>query len=51
MSMNVDGAAIKSAQDWVSTAILAVLTMLLVWFGIYPTLLVNVIQSVSYAME
>jgi len=51
MSMNVDGAAIKPPQDWVSTAILAVLTMLLVWFGIYPGLLVNVIQSVSYAME
>jgi len=51
MSMNVDGAAIKQPQDWVSTAILAVLTMLLVWFGIYPGLLVNVIQSVSYAME
>lgn len=54
MSMNVDATAIKScklSQDWFSTATLAVLTMLLVWFGIYPSPLVNVIQSISYAMK
>jgi NADH-quinone oxidoreductase subunit N len=54
MSMNVEATAIKSGkpeQDWISTATLAVLTMLLVWFGIYPSLLINVIQSVSHAME
>ena len=54
MSMNVEATAIKSGkpdQDWISIATLAVLTMLLVWFGIYPDLLINVIQSVSHAME
>ncbi|WP_340123980.1 NADH-quinone oxidoreductase subunit N [Methylobacter svalbardensis] len=51
MSMNVEATAIIPAQDWISTATLAVLTILLVWFGIYPSLLVNVIQSVSYGME
>ncbi|MDD5411014.1 MAG: NADH-quinone oxidoreductase subunit N [Methylobacter sp.] len=54
MSMNVEATAIKSGkpgQEWISTATLAVLTMLLVWFGIYPSPLVNVIQSVAYAME
>jgi NADH-quinone oxidoreductase subunit N len=54
MSMNVEATAITSGkpnQDWVSTTTLAVLTMLLVWFGIYPGLLINIIQSVSHAME
>jgi NADH-quinone oxidoreductase subunit N len=54
MSMNVEAMAIKPGkpdQGWISTATLAVLTMLLVWFGIYPGLLINVIQSVSHAME
>jgi len=47
MSTNVEATGIKPAQDWISNAILAVLTMLLVWLGVYPSLLVNVIQSVS----
>ncbi|MGZ8160090.1 MAG: NADH-quinone oxidoreductase subunit N [Methylobacter sp.] len=54
MSMNVEAAAIKSGkstQDWISTATLTILTILLVWFGIYPSVLVNAIQSVSYTME
>ena len=54
MSMTAEATAIKSdesTQDWVSTTTLAVLTMLLVWFGIYPSLLINVIQSVSQTME
>lgn len=54
MSMNVEATAIKSgkpSQNWISTATLAVLTILLVWFGIYPSPLVDVIQSVAYAME
>ena len=51
MSMNGEAAAIKPSQDWLSTAILAVLTILLVWLGVYPSLLVNAIQSVSYVME
>lgn len=46
MSMNVETEAIKPAQEWISTALLAVLTLLLVWLGVYPTLLVNVIQSI-----
>jgi NADH-quinone oxidoreductase subunit N len=52
--MNVEATAITSGkpnQDWVSTTTLVVLTMLLVWFGIYPGLLINIIQSVSHAME
>jgi len=51
MSMNVDATAIKTAQGWVSTTLLAALTILLVWIGCYPSLLVNVIQAVSYEME
>ncbi|MDO9048271.1 MAG: NADH-quinone oxidoreductase subunit N [Methylobacter sp.] len=51
MSMNVEATAIKPAQDWISAATLAVLTILLVGFGIYPSLLINIIQSVSYGME
>lgn len=50
--MSMDGeAAIKPSPNRVSMAILAVLTLLLVWLGVYPSLLVNVIQSVSYVME
>ncbi len=41
----------KPKQDWISSSTLAVLTILLVWLGIYPSLLINVIQSVSYAVK
>lgn len=51
MAMNVQETVIRPSQDRISTATLAVLTMLLVWFGIYPSLLINAIQSVAYAME
>jgi len=51
MSMNAEATAIKTAQGWISTTLLAVLTILLVWIGCYPSLLVNVIQAVSYEME
>jgi NADH-quinone oxidoreductase subunit N len=54
MSMNVDTTDIepvKLSQDWVSAATLAILTMLLVWLGIYPGFLINVIQSVSRAFS
>ncbi len=51
MSMNVEATAVKPSQDWISTATLAVLTMLLLWFGIYPSFLINVIQSVAFSME
>jgi NADH-quinone oxidoreductase subunit N len=45
--MNVEAAEIKPAYDWISTALIAALTIMLIWFGVYPNLLVNVIQSVS----
>ena len=53
MSANVEATAIKSAdpkKDLISMAILAVLTMLLIWFGTYPSLLIDVIHSVSDAI-
>ena len=53
MSMNVEATAIKSgkpAQSRISTVTLAVLTMLLLWLGINPSFLINVIQSASQAM-
>jgi len=48
--MNVEEAvreAEESSNAWISTAILAALSLLLVWFGIYPNLLVTIIQSIS----
>jgi NADH-quinone oxidoreductase subunit N len=51
MSMNVEAEDIKPVRIGISTATLAVVTMLLVWLGIYPGLLINVIQSVVYGME
>jgi len=51
MSMNVEAAVVKPGRYGISTATIAVLTMLLVWFGVYPGLLINVIQAVAYAME
>ena len=54
MSMNAEATVIKSGnptQNRISTATLAVLTMLLVWLGINPSFLINVIQLVSHAME
>ncbi|MGZ4997218.1 MAG: NADH-quinone oxidoreductase subunit N, partial [Methylobacter sp.] len=47
MSMNIETTAIKPAYDWVSTALLAILTIVLIWFGVYPNLLVDVIQGLS----
>lgn len=47
MSMDIKITEIKPAYDWVSTTLLAVLTIALIWFGVYPNLLVNVIQSIS----
>ena len=54
MSMNNEATATISAnpdKDRISTAVLGVLTILLVWFGVYPELLINIIQSVSLTME
>ncbi|MDD5266129.1 MAG: NADH-quinone oxidoreductase subunit N [Methylococcales bacterium] len=54
MSINIEATEIqpgKPNQNRISMAMLAVLTMLLFWFGIYPDLLINVIQPVSHAME
>jgi NADH-quinone oxidoreductase subunit N len=47
MSMDLKTTEIRPAYDWVSAALLAILTIVLIWFGVYPNLLVNVIQSVS----
>jgi NADH-quinone oxidoreductase subunit N len=47
MSMDIKITEIKPAYDWVSTTLLAVLTIALIWFGVYPNLLVDVIQSIS----
>ncbi len=54
MSMNAEATAIQSGNPnhrWISTATLSVLTMLLVWFGIYPGHLINVIQTISHALD
>ena len=50
MSMNVEATVIKSEEfssEWISSSILAALSLLLIWFGIYPNQIVNLIQSVS----
>jgi len=47
MSMNVEAAEIKPAYDWLSITLLAALTIVLIWFGVYPNLLVDVIQALS----
>lgn len=47
MSMDIKTTEIKPVPDWVSTILLAVLTIVLIWFGVYPNLLVDVIQSLS----
>lgn len=53
MSMNDEATATVKPfdQDRVSTAILAVLTLLVVWLGVYPSLLVSVIHSITYVIE
>jgi NADH-quinone oxidoreductase subunit N len=51
MSMNLEAGEHEtesSSNKWISTATLAVLAVLIIWFGIFPSLLVNVIQSNSY---
>jgi len=47
MSMSLKTTEIKPAYDWVSAVLLAVLTIALIWFGVYPNLLVDVIQSLA----
>jgi NADH-quinone oxidoreductase subunit N len=50
MSMNIEATANEpkaSSSAWISIAILSALSLLLVWFGIYPDHLVTIIQSVS----
>jgi len=47
MSMSLKTTEIRPAYDWVSAALLAVLTIMLIWLGVYPNLLVDVIQSLS----
>ncbi|MDD1635489.1 MAG: NADH-quinone oxidoreductase subunit N [Methylococcaceae bacterium] len=50
MSMNIEATANEpeaTSSAWISIAILSALSLLLVWFGIYPNHLVTIIQSVS----
>jgi NADH-quinone oxidoreductase subunit N len=50
MSMNDEATVYKSEESpsaWISSVTLAVLSLFLVWFGIYPDQLIRVIQSVS----
>ena len=50
MSMNIEATvneSEKSSSAWISTALLAALSLLIIWFGIYPNQIVNLIQSVS----
>jgi len=50
MSMNVEATVIKSeefSREWISSSILATLSLLIIWLGIYPTQIVNLLQSVS----
>ncbi|MGZ5000888.1 MAG: NADH-quinone oxidoreductase subunit N [Methylomonas sp.] len=54
MSMEGEETAEQSdviKQNRISSSALAVLTMLLVWLGIYPGILADIIQSFSYAMK
>jgi len=41
----------KPTCNWISTTILAVLMILLIGLGIYPGLLMNITQSVSFSLE
>jgi NADH-quinone oxidoreductase subunit N len=50
MSMNVETTVSESewsSSAWITSATLTVLSILLVWFGIFPDHLVSIIQSVS----
>jgi NADH-quinone oxidoreductase subunit N len=50
MSMNVDATVIKSeefSREWISSSILATLSLLIIWLGIYPNQIVNLLQTVS----
>lgn len=53
MSMNGETTATVKpfGRDRASTAILAVLTLLVLWLGVYPSLLVSVIHSITYVIE
>jgi len=50
MSMNAEATVAKSEEvssEWVSSSILAALSLLIIWFGIYPNQIVNLLQTVS----
>jgi NADH-quinone oxidoreductase subunit N len=54
MSMNIEATANEceaSSSAWISIAILSALSLLLVWFGIFPNNLVTIIQFVSNAIR
>ena len=54
MSMNIEATAPESREsssEWLSTTTLTALSLLLVWFGIYPDHLITIIQSVSNSIK
>ena len=53
MSMNIEATANEceaSSSAWISIVILSALSLLLVWFGIFPNNLITIIQFVSNAI-
>jgi len=50
MSINVEASIIQPRRNGLSIAILSVLTVLLLWFGVYPGPMMNAIQAVASAM-
>ena len=55
MSMNVETTTVHESDGfsraWISIAILATSSILLVWFGIYPDQFIKIIQSVSNSIS
>ncbi len=54
MSMNVEATMIKtekSSSQWISKVILAALSLLLIWLGIYPNQMINIIQFISNTIK
>ena len=41
----------ETSSEWLSTTTLTALSLLLIWFGIYPDHLVTIIQSVSNSVK
>ena len=50
MSLNVEATHYvteDSSKQWISKATIAILSLLLIWFGIYPEHIITIIQSIS----